>query len=648
MFISKSSSWIFLFLCSVLAINATHAEDPKGGKINYVREDIPAIPMKPYEGETYKDMIPDTFDIAERAELGINVLTRATNPNADHELFFKVDFLRNPVAMVNDWNDWCQGKFMEALPLLRSMTGSRHNADVDRVWQEVVLKSIGPDGLYYIPLGLEGRPWGKTSAYPQLMGTVAMADGSFKGFNDPAVDQFSHPWLCGRMISVINVYYLRDKNPIWIEINRRMIDRLLELAIHKSDDRGSYCYFPNMVYMPRAKYDPSSPQAAMPKGIWGGEINGRLIQGAAHYYQLTGYEPARELAEKITRFMRFHCDYFAEDGRFSGQWGHFHAHTIYMIGMLDIASAVGDRELMEFVRRSYEWAKSPEAFSCSLIGYFPEHTKAGCHTSWCEGCSIGDMIAIALKLSEYGAGDFYGDVERWTRNHFAESQLTRCDWIVRQAEKQPGKAVGPHQTANQVPERNIGAFAGWSSANDWWIAGSGIMHCCTGNGTRTLYYIWRHILDYTEGRLRVNMLLNRASEWADVHSYVPYEGRVDIKVKKTCQDVLVHAPEWIESGDQIVVTVDDKPRSFTWEGRYIDLGEVKNAQTIAVTFPITERTVKESIGGKDYTLILKGNTVVFIDPAGKRRPLYQREHYRNNRVRWREVERFVPKQELAY
>ena len=616
--------------------------------IDYIRKDIPAVALKPCEGETYTDSVPDTFDVAGRAELGINVLTRATNPAADYELYFEAKLARNPVTMDNSWDDWCQGKFMEALPLLRTITGSRHNDNVDRVWQEVLLKSIGPDGLYYIPVAPESRPWGKNRAYPQLMSTVAMSDGTFTDFDDPAVDQFTHPWLCGRMISVVNVYYLRDKNPIWLEINKRMIDRLLELSILKPDARGDYRYFPNIVYLPNARYNPDSPQAAMPQGIWGGEINGRLIQGAARFYELTGYEPASELAETITRYVRFHADYFTEDGKFLGEWGHFHAHAIYLLGMLQHASAVEDGELMEFVKRSYAWAKSPQAFSSSLLGFFPEWTKPGPHTTWCEGCCIADMIAIALDLSTGGAGDFYADAERWTRNHFAESQLTDSDWVTRQAEDQPEKPVGPYETADQVPERNIGAFAGWSGAGDWWISGSGIMHCCTGNGTRTLYYIWQHILEHSDGRLRINMLLNRASTWADVHSYIPYEGRVDIKIKKTCRTVLVHAPEWIEPGDHIAVTVDDKPRSFSWEGRYIDLGEVKNAETVVVTFPIAERTVKETIGGVDCTLVVKGNTVVSIDPPGKTCPLYQRDHYRNSEPRRREVERFVPKQDLAY
>ena len=78
------------------------------------------------------------------------------------------------------------------------------------------------------------------------------------------------------------------------------------------------------------------------------------------------------------------------------------------------------------------------------------------------------------------------------------------------------------------------------------------MQCCTGNCTRAVYYAWKYILDYKDGRLRVNMLLNRASRWADVYSYIPYEGQVDLKMKMTCKNVLVHAPEWIPTGsDQI-------------------------------------------------------------------------------------------------
>lgn len=68
------------------------------------------------------------------------------------------------------------------------------------------------------------------------------------------------------------------------------------------------------------------------------------------------------------------------------------------------------------------------------------------------------------------------------------------------------------------------------------------MHCCTGNGTRSIYYLWDHALRYEGGHLRVHLLMNRVSEWADVLSHVPYEGRVDVSVKQPVA-VSVRRPE---------------------------------------------------------------------------------------------------------
>jgi hypothetical protein len=45
---------------------------------------------------------------------------------------------------------------------------------------------------------------------------------------------------------------------------------------------------------------------------------------------------------------------------------------------------------------------------------------------------------------------------------------------------------------------------------------------------------------------------------------------------------------------------------------------------------------------------VKGNTVVFMDPPGKWCPLYQRNHYRGNQVRWVERERFVGEESLHW
>jgi len=57
-----------------------------------------------------------------------------------------------------------------------------------------------------------------------------------------------------------------------------------------------------------------------------------------------------------------------------------------------------------------------------------------------------------------------------------------------------------------------------------------------------------------------------------------------------------------------------------WDGRYVDLGAAVSGDVITVTFPIRERTVHAQIGEGFYTLTLKGNEVVAIDPPGKKLP----------------------------
>ena len=260
-----------------------------------------------------------------------------------------------------------------------------------------------------------------------------------------------------------------------------------------------------------------------------------------------------------------------------------------------------------------------------------------------------DMVSLAVKLSESGLGDYWDDVDRWVRNNFAEQQLTSSEWVYRSTEDLPKQPLPPHSVAEHTPERNIGAFAGWSSGNDWVVNG-GIMHCCTGNGTRAIYYVWQSILQSDNERLKVNLLLNRAAPGADIYSYLPYSGRVDLKIKTSFRSVLVRAPEWIESGsNSVVCTVNGISRPVHWQGRSVEIGPAEPGQTLILTFPVSKRTVTERIGPDKYTLVLQGNTVVSIDPSGKHGPLYNdRLLSANNEMRWLKLDRFISGEPIAW
>jgi len=602
-----------------------------GDPIGYIRSEIPEFEIPPYTGERYEALVPDTLDLQERARLAIHALTECTDAAADYQIYFLVRFRTNPPVMQHSaFDPHVQPKFVEAIPLMRMISGSHENMHVERKLMETMLRGQGKDGLCYTPL--QGRPW----AYDLALWPQHAQDG-----------QFILPFTCGRTLSAMTLLALRDSTPVWRDAVRNLVDGLIDLAI----DTGEYAFFwPSALSATRERPLPG----VVPTAVEDGESS-RVPHGLVHAYRLLGYEPALDLAGKVINYMRLH--FYTEDGAFLRTPGnpgsaHFHEHSHGLLTMAEYAQIADDPELLDFVLRSYEYAKQ---IGNGLIGYFPEFVNS---PEWeaSEICEVADMIAVALTLSEAGVGDYWDDADRWIRNMFAEGQLLSTDWIYRVPEVglvNPSprallpSAVGPYSTGEHVPERNLGAFAGWPAANDWYVGnGPGTMHCCTGNGAQAIYRIWERILRFEDGKLRVNLLLNRASPWADVDSYVPYQGRVDVKVKQPV-DLEMRIPEWA-SPAEVRCQVNDRDREPAWDGRYAGFGSLVPGEVATLSFPIYERTDVVHIEKQRFTLIRKGNEVVSIDPPGRFCPLYQRQHYRDDRPRWRKATRFVSDEKIDW
>jgi hypothetical protein len=331
--------------------------------IKYIRNDIPLFEIPPYRGQSYQDRVPDTLDIAERMKLAIHALTSVTDPAADCEIYWIADFFRNPPVLMHDFNDWVQNQegFMEALPLLRQATGESLNSQVDPCWMKSTLKSIGPDGLVYLPL--EGRPWSRLNA--SGVDPVWRTDGTQTTFKDPSVTQAANASTCQRIIGTMTIYYVRDKNLMWKSTIEKMIERLSELTIDRALDPvaagADYCYFPPGSFEPNAKID---RHAEMPTGSdWGVSWNTRLLGGMSQYCRVTGYEPPRDLAFKLFRYTRYHSDSFEPNGiwtldpeiRGQKNWGgynveglkvggHAGQHGVALVAVIDYAATFNDRE----------------------------------------------------------------------------------------------------------------------------------------------------------------------------------------------------------------------------------------------------------------------------------------------------------------
>jgi len=601
----------------------------RGDPIEYMRDEVPTFDLPPYDGERYEALVPDTLDLQERAALAVNVLTEATDPDADYEMYWLTHLDKNPIVMQHDFNDHCQCKFIEALPLVRIVSGATQNEHVERKWMEVLLKQQGDDGLLYTPV--KGRPWASIHGVYYMGGKPT----------EPYVDHFHN----ARILTAMMLFNRRDGGTLWADTARKIVDGLVRTAV----DKGDYAYYAptSMRYV-----EGETEDIGQTKRMVGAHV-GFMILSLAHTYREISYEPALDLAGKLVHYLRHVLKYPDEEGRFEpGPLAHFHMHTYVLLSHTEYARQTGDKDLLEYVRKGYEYAK---AHGNVLMGYFPEHLHSE-ELEHSELCEVADMIAIGIKLTDAGVGDYLDDVDRWVRNMFAEGQLTpaKADLLRINSQQRRTFAQEPDETvknrwrevdpmyqcADRALERNIGAFAGWPKANDWYVgAWEGIMHCCTGNASRAIYFIWEKILTFDDGKLRVNLLLNRASPWADVDSHIPYTGRVDIRVKQDAE-LAVRIPEWV-APDEVKVTVSGEDRSVSFDGRYAQVGDVKAGEVVTLTFPIHVVTHTVYIEKERYDLVCKGNEIVGIWPPGTICPIFQRPHYREDTTRWRTIERFV-------
>jgi hypothetical protein len=585
-----------------------------------------------FSGARYEAEVPDTLDLAERAALAINAMTRVVDPARDYEVYFNTEFARKPPVLwhrgVPDY-EGAHMKFLESLPLVRIISGSAQNIDVDHKMMGAILRMTGPDGLFYMP-------WDRLSTIPDYMGGVGEEGG--QGAVARAKKPFTSIWFEGRSLLAMCIWSQRDKDPRWQRLCEKKIDRLLALAVKKDN----YCYFS------RGRFyilgDEAPVDGPMPGDIYP-IFSGALMHGAAAFYKQTGYPPALELAGRLARGVHEHANRFDREGRFL--FNHFHHSCYALIGMLEYASAANDQELIKFVQKGYEYGKT---IGEPLVGFYPELPGTpgpdgklqGERRMSCETCEVADMIVLGLKLTKLGVGDYWEDVDRVVRNQFVENQLLRTDWIDRVSKN--AAPVRPCDDSKDVVERNVGAWAGWAYANDF--NPLGIMHCCTGNAARTLYYVWDSILTPEGDKVRVNLLLNRASPYLDLDSYLPCEGKAVLKIKQA-KAVAVRIPSWTDRA-AVRCMVNGQPREFTWSGNYLETNGLQAGDAVTMTFPMRQSTVSKQIGAISCKLTLKGNTVVAIEPKGTVYPLYERQKYISGQTPMKKISRFVSTERIAW
>ena len=514
---------------------------------------LPPARIPHFEGTRYEVDVPATLDLAERMKLSLNGLSRCVGgPPANP--FPPTQHVCHHVILLDPWPRVTRsvvlyGKFMESSLLARMATGVEQNLAVDEDWR---------------------RAW---LAWSQI---------------DPVM----HGPEGGRRLCWIAANLIREKDPAWASLGRRAVARLRAVAV----PYGSGAWIPVglQVTPPDEGCRSAATAAPSPQAVaemrradrravchgWTATYMAWTLQGLCQFYHASGDAETLALAGKLAHYLQDSAEILAADGRFRAGHPHerpvihFHHCQITAQALLEYGLASGDRQFVERAQRVYRHLLT---FCSREIGFAPEY----CYGQFprqqsfdnTEACCSADLVMMALLLTKAGAGDYWDDVDRFVRNHIATLQLTSTRWFYDMPENRAKGLRFPDPAVEQAIGPLTGNFGGWASVNEWHLPelGPGIMTCCIGNCTRAFYYVHQNMVDYDDddGRaeLRVHLLLNRATRWADIHSHLPYEGKVEIQVKRRCRAILVRAPEWIETQNgALTCAVDGAARRVTWRG----------------------------------------------------------------------------------
>jgi hypothetical protein len=597
--------------------------------------------------------VPDTLELAEHGRLALNGMLGTLDPAVDYECAFLTLFDVHPAYMLH-WSSMVSGvmpKYLEALPLLRLMSGSREGMELQDGLMGALLKNTADDGLVY-DRTREDRPWNTGVGY------------GVKDWDEDYANMAGN----GRLLAGLTYWHQWTAEPKWKERAKKTAERMLQLAVV----RDNIAYYPNpglgndFSYPRTSGWTKTAPPEKANEGFEGATLFYLFqpLRGFVRYYTLSGDERFLELSRKFVNLgvqakfwgadRDMHPALGAQRGHFKG---HFHGNLAAVRGLLDYALVAGDSRLALLVRDAYDWARQ-QGIHC--LGLFPTWNGTT------EGCTIADMTGLAVALSDAGLGDYWDDVEQYVRNGLISAQATDKDEMIRVSEA--GKArpkdspwggrydwrfsgnnkgvLKGQEITDRVIVRNIGAFGHLLQGRSLVPM---LMHCCTANCAQALYYAWEAIIRSRNDSAEVNLWLNRRSPWCDVWSWLPYAGKLVVQ-NKGMRRLAIRKPGWARQST-IRCWLDGREVQPVWLGNRILLDDLKGQEQIRLEVPLSVEKAEYGLvdlnqRGKlldSYACEFKGHTAIGVgtgqDTSWYR--LFRREDMRRGEAQMKPLPEYV-------
>jgi len=625
-------------------------------------------------GGTFHDQaVPDTLDLAERARLALHAFLNTINHRRlQPRTFIRYD-VRTPYMSHHAADATLDPGFIQTLLMLRGMCGSKYGLDLEERYRNRIINDIDQkEGLYYNRWRAD-KPW--------------HTEYSEARYGGPSQEDFANIHANACLAQAMMDLRQYDESPIWKDRIHRMIRGLEHIAVKQQD----YAYYPDGGVGEPGNYSRSGwRKLARSNSDWeGGEgsivsYHAEPIRALVRWYLEEDDSQALEAARRLVRYCMRACFWGAQvepmcvAGNEKGHCdAHWHAKAMTLRAILDYGIAAGDQRSIEFVRDGYEFART---LGIPRLGWLATYPMI---TPYCETCALGDVVALAIGLSDAGAGDYWDDVDHVVRNHLAEVQLLNADRLQEIAQASPvhnpelrqalrsvdmllsgSEIVVPvegyaallahgyrpwpgQEDRKNVIKRTVGLWASCSSPTS--VPNPWIMQCCTYGAALGIWAAWEGTIRGDESLVTVNLLLNRASFLLDVNSCLPYEGKVEFVVR-TARRLAVRIPVWI-GRSKLSSRVNGRPRPLMFSGNYLLIEDLKPEETVVIRFPLPEWKDKYTALQRwwmhevTYTVTLRGSTVIEISPrdvSSLSYPLYRRDYLRREEAPIKTIKRFVP------
>jgi len=412
-------------------------------------------------------------------------------------------------------------------------------------------------------------------------------------------DPYLEPFMATRMmITYVDVYL---QNPT--HENKERVEDLVALVRSRMTFEDDYAYYFRQPEGWSSQTQVMGHFIPYPTYPIGG-----LIIGLSRYLEVEQSEDARDLNDRLCKFVLDISGTFDMHGRYRG---HTHSGGILtaVAGILRWAINRGDDAVVERMKKAFDYTLQHSGST----GWIPD--GLGESPGSCETCTLMDAIHAAILLARNVDTGYYDFIERCVRNQLLENQILKPERFM-------GEIIGPEMRA--VADALTGSWASYSLPNSLDNCSESVEGCCLGSGIRGLCLALDAAIEKRREWVQVNIPFSRNSEWCEVISYEPYVERMDI-IMHDDSKVRVRIPAWVDRRDVRVSVDGDLVEFDTSSDLYIEIGGGYAGRTICMEYPLRKVKITENIDGQEYVLDWRGNTVVGIEPRGSLYPIYERE-----------------------